>query len=199
MKTPYGVLVASQKLISEVLLAAPDILTATQYLPRMRNSFGELYLGLDDTPSTAYQSESAIPNQAVLNLGNYPKATIEQAATVASKKLNEIVEDAKLYATQDEEIEWDLTLDVREVIDEVIAKFCETWFGLSENTGSFKKGGYHWNWQAGQLPLYPGHFMAPSRYVFQPHPDPEVQKRAHAHGNALSGAMQSHLNTLLFY
>ena len=78
-------------------------------------------------------------------------------------------------ATEDGETHWDLTIDVRELIDPLLADFCEEWFGLSEDGSYFRRAGYRWDWKQDDPPNYPGHFLSPSRYIFQPHPGPRVE------------------------
>jgi hypothetical protein len=157
----------------------------------MRRSSGEIYLGLDAGP--VYDLESAACNRAILALE--PHLTFTQARESTSLALQRLVDQAISYAREDGETRWDLTVDARELIDPLLTAFCEAWFGLSEDGGYFRRGGYRWDWRAGEAPLYPGHFLSPSRYVFQPHPGPLVESTGAAHGAALQSAMKGFLNS----
>ncbi len=195
LETPFGVLVGSQKLADEVLLNTAGHLTAHGYLPRMGNSFGELYLGMDEGRSDqAYEKESTEANAAVLDLAKSPEVISAQASKVVHDAINELIQDAKEAATVSLEPRWQATVDIRDLIEKVIAHFCETWFGLSEAGGHFEKGGMKWHSPVDfDKPRYPGHFMAPSRYVFQPHPSETVRDVASKHGKTLFSAMSAHL------
>ncbi len=105
-----------------------------------------------------------------------------------------LVNEAIEYAKHDGDSNWDLTVDARELVDPLLADFCEEWFGLSPDGGYFRRSGYRWDWQQGQPPNYPGHFLSPSRYIFQPHPGPEVKSIGEAHGAATQTAMLDFLN-----
>jgi hypothetical protein len=116
-------------------------------------------------------------------------ATFERARQSTRLALQNLVEEAKRYATEDNETRWELTLDARELIEPLLADFCQEWFGLSEQGACFRRAGYRWDWKPGEPPNYPGHFLSPSRYIFQPHPGPEVEKIGAAHGAAVRSAM----------
>jgi deferrochelatase/peroxidase EfeB len=198
LKTPFGVLVASQELADQVLLDKDRNLTAQAYLPRMQNSFGQLYLGMDEgRTDQAYEKESAVANHAVLSLARDQKAfeeIIHQAAIEVQKRIDELVQDAKNSAKVSNESNWQTTIDIRDSIEKLISHFCEQWFGLSEEGGYFVKGGFDWkNPVDMSQPRYPGNFMAPSRYVFQPHPSDTVRDIASIHGKTLLNAMTAYL------
>ena len=87
-------------------------------------------------------------------------------------------------------------MDARELLEPLLADLCEEWFGLSEAGGLFRRAGYRWDWKVGDPPNYPGHFLSPSRYIFQPHPGPEVEAIGAAHGVAVRSAMIDFLNRI---
>ena len=198
LRTPYGVLVASRDLVGEVLVNPARNLTATGYLPRMHRSFGTLYLGLDaGQPDQTYERESADVNRAIIGLVA-DKTAFDQAVDVASQftrgAISAFAAQAEAYAKEDCETNWKVSLDAREIIDRLLGHFCEQWFGLSDKGGYLRKGGVHWTWAQGEPPSYPGHFMAPSRYTFQPHPGPEVERIGSEHGQALQHAITQYLS-----
>ncbi|MCP3369752.1 Dyp-type peroxidase [Bradyrhizobium cajani] len=193
LRTPFGVLVADRDMVHQVFADPERRLTITGYLPRMRQSFGILYLGLDaGQQDQAYEQESEACNRAIMYL-DQPKA-FELARKTINRVLERLVDDAKRYAEMDGEARWDLTVDVDELLEPLLAEFCEEWFGLSEQGGYFRRDGYRWDWRPGKPPTYPGHFLSPSRYIFQPHPNAEVEKIGAAHGSAVRAVMVDFLN-----
>ena len=192
LKTPFGVLVAERSLVEQVLQDPSGNLSVKGYLPRMHDSFGEIYLGLDDGPDGAYSWESAACNDAIMNLKL--QETFQTAKQSTQDALQALVNEAKEYAERDGDTAWDLTVDARELIDPMLADFCEEWFGLSKDGNFFRRGSYRWDWQPGQPPLYPGHFLAPSRYFFQPRPGISVEDFGKKHGVAARAAMLDFLS-----
>ncbi|UPJ66098.1 hypothetical protein [Bradyrhizobium sp. 191] len=188
LRTPFGVLVADRDLVQQVFTDSDTKLTITGYLPRMQRSFGILYLGRDaGQADQAYEQESAACNAAIMSLDQF--ASFELARAVTQKVLGFMVKETIGYAAADGEASWELTVDVHELVDPLLAAFCERWFGLSEDGGYFRRAGYRWDWKPGEPPGYPGHFLSPSRYIFQPHPNKEVEAVGAAHGDAARRAM----------
>ena len=197
LDTPFGVLVASRELVGSVLQDQDRKLTATGYLPRMHRSFGALYLGLDaGQVDGTYELESKDVNAAIMGLVATPadfRSVVAEAASVTCTELEALALEAIRQANEQCETHWEVTFEAREIIDNVLAHFCEKWFGVSQTGGYLKKSGMRWNWKPGEPPCYPGHFMAPSRYTFQPHPDPEVERIGADHGRALRTAISKYL------
>ncbi|MEZ2143678.1 hypothetical protein AAE026_15555 [Bradyrhizobium sp. DN5] len=192
LRTPFGVLVADRDMVSQVFADSDTKLTITGYLPRMLRSFGILYLGRDaGQPDEVYEHESAACNAAIMALDQ--PAAFELARAVTQKVLGFMVKQTIGYAAEDGEASWELTVDVHELVDPLLATFCEAWFGLSEEGGHFRRVGYRWDWKPGEPPGYPGHFLSPSRYIFQPHPNKTVEAVGAAHGEAARRAMESFL------
>jgi len=185
LRTPFAVLVADRYMVDELLLNRNGNVSVRGYLPRMDQSFGEIYLGLDAGPD--YQRDSAACNAAIMALDQEEAFKTARATTHAV--LQALVKATIDNATADGDPGWDLTLDAREIVDPLLGKFCEEWFGLSTKNNHFRSSGYRWDWQKGQPPSYPGHFIAPSRYFFQPRPGEAVEKIGKAHGVALRNAM----------
>jgi Dyp-type peroxidase family len=191
LQTPFAVLVAEKSMVDEVLLDRGHNLSVKGYLPRMHDSFGEIYLGLDAGQDGAYERESAACNDAIMALST--EDTFERARKSTKMALQALINDAISDARIDGESSWDLTVDVRELVDPLLADFCEEWFGLSTADNYFARSGYRWDWKPGQPPNYPGHFLAPSRYFFQPHPGDKVENVGKAHGLALRSTMTEFL------
>jgi Dyp-type peroxidase family len=205
LRTPYGVLVASHDAVDRLLANTGRHLTSTGYLPRMRQSFGAIYLGMDaGQEDNRYELESEACNKAIRNLAATDadrQKVFDDARQIVRRKLDEFVTDAQQYAQEDEHfrllegaeprerLSWELTFDVRELIDELLAGFCEKWFGLSAAGDHLQRSGFKWNWKPGEPACYPGHFMAPSRYIFQPHPEKLVEDVGMVHGQAMLDGM----------
>ena len=129
LRTPFGVLVADREMVEQVFADPYRNLTITGYLPRMQRSFGILYLGRDaGQEDHAYEQESEACNAAILGL-NQPSA-FELARTTTETVLQRLVDKAIGYAQADGEANWDLTVDVRELLEPLLAEFSEEWFGL---------------------------------------------------------------------
>jgi Dyp-type peroxidase family len=187
LKTPYGVLVASRALIEYVLLNARQQYSISGQFQRMQRSIGEIYLGRD--AGARYELESAEINPVLSQL----KDGFDVALKAATTKIDAIVKEAKDLSKDRGDLRYEVGLDAREVVDEVLADLCETWFGIS-NGPIFARGGADWLWSEGQPPLYPGHFTALSRYMFQPNPGPTVVELGERYGRALRAAMRGFVN-----
>lgn len=200
LRTPYGTLVAGRQMVDQMLQDRERSLTATGYLPRMERSFGTLYLGLDAGHIEGrYERESDAVNEAIMALADSDvrfEAIVAEAAGQTRAAIDKLVKQAQDQAVIDREETWDLTFEGREIVDEVLAHFCESWFGLRERGPRpiFRRGGMHWSWNDGDAPYYPGHFMAPSRYTFQPHPGQDVERIGASHGVAVRDAMARYLD-----
>jgi hypothetical protein len=197
LRTPYGVLAASRAQVDAVLEDHERVLTVSGYQPRMRDSFGILYLGLDAGGiEGAYERESAAPNQAIQALTGdraRAEAVVRQAADDLEAFLQGQAAAACEQAAGSGLQDWEVALDLREAVDELLARACERWAGLDTEGGHFERGGQAWGTTAAQKPRYPGHFMAPSRHIFWPHPGRTVADTGQAHGMAVRLAMDAWL------
>jgi hypothetical protein len=189
LRTPYGVLVASPELLQQVLDDRAGQYSVSGQLRRMKRVFGSTYLGLDDGPT--YRRLSTPVNRAIGDLAtdlSGEVAVFAQARASTRHKLDAIAHLARGSARQVGDRSYEVTLDARELVDEVLADLCETWFGLSPGV-HLTRSGHAWGWQKGAPPHYPGHFTALSRYLFQPHPNKDVGRLAQDYGQALKAAM----------
>ena len=187
LRVPYGVLVADRALVDQVLVDELKRYSVSGYQQRLKATIGAIYLGLDDGPDGEYRRQSAACNQAIQALTQ--EEACHAARNAANATLDMLIKDAVDHAIEFGDARWELSLDVRELIDHVLARLCKAWFGVSEVGGFFKAGGFHWTWQAGQPVFYPGHFTAPSRHTFQPLPAELVAETAISHGRQLTQAM----------
>ncbi len=193
LKCAFGVLVGTQAGVDEVLGRA-DLYTAIGYLERMRFSFGPIFLGADAGAADGrYEDESAFIVDEIRKLP--AGATFDRARELTRLRL-EHLRDVTIKAARDAaDLQWRLTFDVRELLDDLLGHFCEDWFGiLSGPDQPFDWGGLDASLGAHDRPRNPGHFASPSRYFFQPHPNADVARVGEAHGQALRRAMQALLN-----
>jgi Dyp-type peroxidase family len=211
LRTPYGVLVASPEGVRQVLANGGGWLTSTAYLPRMRRSFGAIYLGMDAGQEDArYEREAEACNRAIMALtaGQGAQQIRARSRQAVKNWVDARVAESMAHAQTDEalrrqagaaprdELRWTLTLELRELIEELLAVFCEAWFGLeATDNGPLRRGGLRWTWRPGDKPFYPGHFMAPSRYIFQPHPGRHVEQVGAEHGQAMLAAVEALLQS----
>lgn len=186
LRTHYGVLVASRTLVEEVLENTGNDFSSSGYALPQKLSSGETYLSLDD--GTGYQRLSAVTNAAIMAV---PQASALALAKVAADAfLQRLVQGTKAIAAALGQRSWETTLDVKEISDAALAIMCEQWFNLNDFAGAhMRPGGSPWNWATGQPPLYPAHFTAPSRYVFQPNPRDQQIALGQARGQALLTAI----------
>ena len=188
-RTPYGVLVADPELVMRVFADDERRYSMAGQLERMRGGFGEIYLGLDREASThgcEYERLSAATNAAIQQLdARRTFATTRRRTTAAlGRMLKVTIEQTRAYGLPS----WELNLDVKEVVDAVLADLCTLWFGVPGHVAGstpFRSGGYRWDWTEGQPPLIPGHLTWPSRQIFQPLPGDAVTAYGTRYGQAL--------------
>jgi Dyp-type peroxidase family len=177
LRTPYGVLVCSGTLVNEVLENRANVYSVTGYAERMRRSFGEIYLGKDDAgPESAYRLDARAPNEAIM--GVKVKPAFESALAHMRATLEALV------PAGGEEI----TLDVKDIVDDVLARISHEWFGLPDGSHVTAGG---WHWKSDSPPTCPGHFHSPSRYMFQPNPGPQATQVGQRHGVLLKEAVRA--------
>ena len=195
MQTAYGTLVAQRALIHEVLQNADARYSIRGQLDRMTKSFGEIYLGMD--AGQKYDSESSQINAEIgrLTANGNAGSVFKLAFDSATKKMDGTVFDAHKHAAEVGKPFFEVGMDAREVLDEVLAVLCDNWFGISDDPQKrFQRGGSDLAWTPGlnpadPKPLYPGHFMALSRYMFQPNPGEMVEELGIRNGRVLKAAM----------
>lgn len=191
LNTPFGVLVADADLVMQVFADDQQNYSMREHLKRMQGSFGEIYLGLDRHPTDAgcpYHRLSDDVNKAIQQRTQTEAFALAQEFT---KRVIDLYVGGAKKLTQDYALPtpWELNLDMKEVSDGVLADLCDFWFGLpGPNGGQFASGGYRWDWEKDKPPLYPGNFLAPSRYIFQPWPKDEVAAVGDAYGTASTKA-----------
>jgi Dyp-type peroxidase family len=173
--TPYGVLVAGKKLVMQVFLNADDRYSVCGYMHRMKQTIGDIYLGLDQ--GNQYNDESLETNKAIMSI------TAPEAFVSARNNTSGFLDLALGAAHPRSE---GTMFDTGMLSDFVLAGLSNEWFGLPDNKYVAAGG---WDWVPGRAPRCPGHFTSPSRYLFSPNPGSAVKDYAVAHGESLQKAV----------
>ncbi|WP_394788054.1 Dyp-type peroxidase, partial [Rhodoferax sp.] len=191
LRIPYGVLVANRGLVDAVLLNAGANYTVAGYQTRLQNTIGPIFLGLDE--GAEYQRQSADCNNELQNIKM--DEAFELSRQWADRALDSFINSARGVAAGLGDARWELHLEVRELVDSVLADLVEDWVGINQDGKHFQRGSLRWFGDAdpGSLPLYPGWFTSPSRSTFQPLPGPLVERIAARQGQGLQTAMKNFL------
>jgi deferrochelatase/peroxidase EfeB len=187
LRTAYGVLVADAALADQVLRDQQHHFSVGGYRERMLQSIGEIFLGLDAGPDGEYARQSKVANEAISKLTL--REAFDLTLSLTRQALTDFINVEKTGAAQLGLQRWELNLDAKEVVDQVLARLCQEWFGLPQAGGTLVPGSWRWDWQEPQPPIYPAHFTAPSRYIFQPHPGADVEDFGQRIGRALTSAL----------
>ncbi len=195
LRTPYGVLAASHEYAQAVLSNASRRYTVEGYRERAEPTLGDMYLGLDDLGSGCpYRASAAIPNQIISSITQQQACdAARQLTDEALRRLVDLEQDNARDATQ---TTWQLQFGAEEVWDEVLEGLCQQWFGLADHDKYMSAGSFRWAWQPSEPVPYPGHFLSPSRYIFQPRPGSEVQRFGTLHGTAVNSAFRAWVTEL---
>ncbi|MFM7506301.1 MAG: Dyp-type peroxidase, partial [Rubrivivax sp.] len=170
MRTPYGVLVGSAERVAEVFEDPLRRYTVAGYQARMEKSFGSIFLGMD--AGADYGREAGGVNRAIMAV------TRAEAHGKARQEMASVLEARRPPNTAHR---GEVVLDLRDLVDALLAALSRLWFGLPDGTLVHEGG---WHWRDGP-PRCPGHFHTPSRYLFQPHPGAEAAAVGQAHGQQL--------------
>jgi hypothetical protein len=185
LKTPYGILVASDDLVRQVFDDRAKNYSVKGYAERMHRSFGLIYLGLDE--GADYTAQATKVNEALTKVTQLEAFRLARQQTRAL--LDGAILTAKAQAGAAGAAEWSVTLDMKDVSDGVLAGLCKAWFGMPDAGKRVETGGFQWNWEPSDPPRCPGHFMSPSRYMFQPNPGQKASEYGEQHGQALKTAV----------
>ena len=190
LRTPYGVLVADEGLVQEVLLDTRARYTVEEYQKRLLHTIGPIFLGLD--AGAEYDRQASACNQAIEKLTFDDGYTLARKHTI--KLLANWVEEADERSSSYGESRWELNVEIRDVAERVLARLLEDWFGLSTAGGHLTPSGFDWAFDKNDLAArYPGAFYTPSRYTFQPQPSKKVEEVAQDHGQHLRARMTAFL------
>jgi Dyp-type peroxidase family len=191
LRTSYGVLVADRDLVSEVYLDDHERYSVSGQMERMIETIGPIALGRD--MGDAYRREADPINKAIMAIE--PKTVFDLAFEASKKKLEKVIRQVKENAQAVTAPSYELSIDARELLTEVLADLSEYWFGI-QGSKYFERGNADWGWDKETPPIYPGHFTALSRYMFQPNPSDVPKQHAIDYGNALSASMRKFVDDL---
>ena len=221
LRVPYGesaegarppdvVLVASKDLVMRVFEDRDGAYSMSGQMARMRQSFGEIFLGLDRGDE---YDRKAIINGPVYAIGAPAAFTVAYLAAAgllkhafdlfAGMKFPDDPPNAKGVWGE---------LDLRrDFVTPVLGAVCNQWFGIPDTltpagrtrdaaTEDEAKDGCDpnhvdlggWSFAGVRKPRCPGDFLATSRYCFYPDPVPRVQAYGKAQGRALREAVRAH-------
>ena len=179
-------LVGSYQLVMQVLRNPDTRYSVRGYAERMRDSFGEAYLGLDE--GAEYEAQSAAVNQALMEVSEAD--AFARAHTTTQKFLGVSLDQARQYFKAQHAAAWELTLDMGDLFDSVLSALRTAWFGIGDGGPDLESGGWSWDWKAPSATTArcPGTFLAPARFLFQPNPGPMEREFGIAHGQTLRAA-----------
>lgn len=195
LRTPYGVVVADRDLVMEVLRNDRRRYSVSGYRHRMQASFGDIYLGFDDGPD--YRRIADPVNQAIAGISTeqaFERAYVAAASVIgqevlAAQQAAQIVQQT--LGADAAGTHWEATIEVRELSDRSLMALCEHWFGVPDGVALVAAG---FDGRRNAPAGCPGHFGAPSRYIFQPWPGDTVREFGQAHGQALRPAMKQRVD-----
>lgn len=186
LKTPYGVLVADRDQAMQVLAEKSGTYSVKGYQERLSRSIGAIYLGQDD--SQEYKDISGPINEAIMAIERLPAFML--ARQITAGVIGRFLGAAKESAPNPSESgRYELIVEVKEFIDPVLGTLCQHWFGLPETDpgDNIRMEGARWDADRRRA-SYPGHFTAPSRFVFQPNPGPSVERFGRDYGKTVTAA-----------
>lgn len=183
LSTPYGILVADRDLALEVLRNGTKY-SVRGYRERLEKSIGSIYLGNDEE-----LSEQRLPvNNAIMQI------TREEGFAAAHEFTTSVLANFLTIASRynvnpAQPDNWELTVEIKEIIDRVLGELCCRWFHLPDAASKgadpdIKLEGSRWDADL-HIALFPGHFTAPSRFVFQPDPGEQAKKYGCDYGRTL--------------
>jgi hypothetical protein len=151
-RTPEGVVVTSKELVLQVLLNADGNYTIEGYQPRMQQSIGVIYLGMDWGPE--YERQSTPANTAI------GRVTRREAFELALKETRTALTTVPAPSG---------IIDIQAVSDVVFAKLCSHWFDIPDGV-YVKPGGFRIS-DLLSPGICPGDYTPPSGYIVHPDPD----------------------------
>ena len=151
-RTPEGVVVTSKELVLQVLLNADGNYTIEGYQPRMEQSIGVIYLGMDWGPE--YERQSTPANAAI------GRVTRREAFDLAVKETRAALATAPVPNG---------IVDIQAISDVVFAKLCAYWFDIPDGV-HVKAGGFRIS-NLFSDGVCPGDYTPPSGYIVHPDPD----------------------------
>lgn len=206
VRVPYGVAPPRETPADAVLVGSKDLVmrvfrdpnrnySMSGQMARMKQSFGEIYLGMDEGPE--YWAKSRI-NDSIYRITEQQAFELARGAVLAT--LASTVDRADALGVP----EWKIDLRTH-FITPALAIVCNHWFGIPDRLppGDVKADNlvdpWGWSWAPAETrkPRCPGDYMATSRFCFYPDPIPRVQAYGKSHGQALRRTVRAHFEKYL--
>lgn len=198
------VLVASKKLVMRVFQNEDQHYSMRGQMKRMGKSFGEIFLGEDDTPS--YHAVADRVNAEIMEIDEAKAFDIGYRNAAA--RIEQLLDIFCMLTPNSGGKARTGQLDLRrEFITHALGRVCHECFdipdAISPAPAHYVELGA-WGWNAprphplgdGRMPRCPGDYLATSRYCFYPDPMPAVQQYGQSHGQALQEAVWLQLKQL---
>jgi cytochrome P450 len=163
--------VGSKELVMEVFRNSHHDYSVKGYGDRVAQSFGQIYLCLDDGPEYARQSKVA--NEVIQSITTKESFNLALEASLAA--IASLPSPNKFHIA-----------DLGEITEKVLADICRVWFGLPDEI-SVVRG----NWRLDATPpaRCPGDWVLPGNYMIRPDPDDDTIRLGQAQGQLLRKAV----------
>ncbi|WP_169544417.1 Dyp-type peroxidase [Sneathiella aquimaris] len=196
LQTPYGVLVGNLANVKAVFKDDGSTYSTREYWERMRNSIGELYLGLDPKPAimpSGSVSENPMRDKAFeketkkSDYSKIAKPTNGWIASITEEKAFDLAVCVTRNWFRDELVKRrdPHSLELKECIVDLLGGLSKIWFDLPED-GSIDIGG-----EACSRPNVPDDLVSASHYLFGPRPTDFVVDEAKERGTSLKKAIRA--------
>ncbi len=195
LRTPYGVLVGSERLVREVFADDGRRFSVRKYWWRLRKSFGDIYLSMDPRPKAfpgkdPSQPPRQQPYHKQVKYGDYQRRGEEVNALLHSFGEAWAFDPAYRYTSEKFGPEFPVgvqgNLRVRDLVHVVLGELSRDWFGIP-NSREIHVGGEPTVDRPDTLHC-PYHFISSSRYAFSPNPGPAAVDEGKDHGSRLQAA-----------
>ena len=182
LATKYGLLVGSDAGVRAVLKDSGACFSVSGYGERMARSIGGGFLGLDPAAGHDEQAEHSPSVNAAVE-----EYTLEIVFAPARELVDGLLARLKDLAKQEGLTPPRVPVDLVSLCEFVLASLCTKWFGLPDNTLMFPGGRTAY---PAVPPRCPGNLLTTSRYIFGPHPNPDVTVQAEQQGDAVLTAFK---------
>lgn len=192
----YGLMVARPDKVLGVLKDDGRHFSVGGLGARMRRTIGEFYLGLDDAgPCPGHATLGTAVNQVVEDFFADESAAYQLAYQHATQWIAGTTQRAAALHDALGPVVDGASLDVIELVRQVVGHLCQDWFGLVDGPRlrlGMRNDDLRCLADDDELLCYPGDLLAISRYVFSPHPpaDP-VEARATVLGRRVLAAFET--------
>ncbi len=177
---PYGTLLGTAERVLEVLKDDASRYSVQGYGERMAASIGLNHLGMD--PAGGHAQLGPIVNAAIEAIG------MAEAFKETQEQVGRALEVFTKLKQPDPSGPARVPIDLVSLSEFVLAGLCAKWVGLPDGERMVAGGRVN---GASLPPRCPGHLLTASRYVFAPHPRPDVLADGPAQGRAALQAVEA--------